>query len=58
MVAVAVAAQVDGDHPELAGEPGRNVRPPVGVRAAAVDEHEATAAPLTPRDVVDGGAST
>lgn len=55
VVAVAVPGQVDGHDAELVGEAGRDVGPPVGVGAAAVDEHEARAPGLAPGQVVDAG---
>ena len=53
VLAVAVAGQVDRQHPEFVGEASRHVRPPVGVGPAAVDEHEAPPARLAPGEVVD-----
>ena len=50
---VPVARQVDREHSELAGERGGDVRPPVGVGAAAVHEHETPPGGFTPREVVD-----
>ena len=53
MVAVAVAGQVDGDDSELVANVAGDVRPPVRVRAAAVDEHEPAPARVAPGEVVD-----
>ena len=58
--AVAHAGQVDRRDAEIAGEVGRDKRPPVGMRAAAV--HQQDAAPVgrlvgaLPQQIVDGAA--
>jgi hypothetical protein len=54
--AVAVAGQVQGQHPPVAGQQRGDVVPPVGVGAAAVDQHQAAWAGLTPGQVGDGRA--
>ena len=51
--ALPVPAEVDGDHVVLLGEERRDVRPPLGVGGAAVDEDEARIVPLAPLDEVD-----
>ena len=51
--AVAVTGEVHRHHPELLGERGGYVRPPVRVRTTAVHEHQATGVRLAPREVVD-----
>ena len=55
VVAVAVARQVEGQHPEVRGEGGGDVGPPVRVGAAAVHEDQPAPAPLAPGEVVDRG---
>ena len=52
-VAVAVSRQVQCRDAVVAGELGGHVGPPVGVGGAAVDEHQAGPAGLTPCEVVD-----
>ena len=48
-----MAREVHRDDPELLGEGRGDVRPPVGVRAAAVDKHQAAGVRFAPREVVD-----
>ncbi len=57
MPAVAVAGQVEREHPELPGEGRGHMGPPMGVGTAAVDEDQSPPPRLTPGQVVDGYAA-
>ena len=56
MTAVTVAGQVRADDPELLGEGGGHVCPPVGVGASPVDEDETAGAGRSEGQGVDRAA--